>query len=73
MKSAAGRLIVNHIGSAERGFLDVAAQVFKCKKDSSDYHSSMDSEIFRNWFNGVLNIIPDKSVIVLDLAPYHRK
>ena len=72
VKGGQGRIIVNHIGG-EDGFLDGAEDVFISKKDSSDYHGSMNAEHFNEWFRNVLTIIPDKSVIVLDMAPYHRK
>lgn len=72
LKSAAGRVIVNHVGS-EDGFLVGGSDVFICKKDCKDYHKSMNSDCYLEWFKRILELLPQKSVIVVDLAPYHRK
>ncbi len=45
MKGGAGRVILNHIGS-ENGFLQGAADVFKCMKDKKVYHESINSQHF---------------------------
>lgn len=68
----AGRIIVNHIGSAD-GFLSNGGDIFISKKDSRGYHKSMNADTFLEWFERVVRVVPDKSVVVLDLAPYHRK
>lgn len=72
LKSAAGRVIINHIGS-EDGFLNGAEDIFICKKDTKDYHGNMNYERYEGWFKNVLKLIPKKSVIVVDQAPYHKK
>lgn len=72
VKSSAGRVIINHIGS-EEGFLDGGDDVFISKKDTKDYHGTMDSVRYLEWFKKVLLLVPNKSVLVLDQAPYHRK
>lgn len=64
------RVIILHIGNAN-GFLDGALKCFVGKKGSSDYHNEMNKEHFEEWYRFVLSVIPDKSVIVIDQAPYH--
>lgn len=63
------RLIVGHVGS-EDGFLENALLVFESKK-SGDYHQDMNGDVFINWFKNVIQLLPEKSVIVMDNAPYH--
>lgn len=65
------RLIVVHAGSSE-GFVDGAAEVFRAKKGSGDYHEEMDGARFEKWFTEKLlpNLRPN-SVIVMDNASYH--
>ena len=71
VKGGQGRIIVNHIGG-ENGFVAGAEDIFISKKDTSDYHGSMNAEHFHEWIKNVVQLLPDKSVIVLDMAPYHR-
>jgi len=71
LKSANGRVIINHIGS-EDGFLEGGDDVFISKKDTKDYHNNMNSERYLQWFKKILTLVPDKSVIVVDQAPYHK-
>lgn len=69
--SGAGkRVIILHIGS-EDGFLKGAELCFVGKKGTSDYHNEMNAKHYEEWFKHVLNIIPRKSAIVIDQAPYH--
>lgn len=63
------RLIVVHIGS-EDGFVDGGLLVFKSKK-YDDYHNEMNGDVFKNWFQKILTLLPPDSVIVMDNAPYH--
>ncbi|XP_077498610.1 uncharacterized protein LOC144109685 [Amblyomma americanum] len=66
-----GRLIVTHCGS-EQGFVEGAAEVFRAKKNSGDYHEEMNGEHYENWFSRrLLPLLPPGSVIVMDNAPYH--
>ncbi len=68
--SGAGkRVIITHIGS-EDGFLEEGMDCFVGKKDG-DYHNEMNSEYHTEWFTKILTLLPAKSVIVIDLAPYH--
>lgn len=64
------RLIVVHIGSAE-GFVAGGLLCFESKKNTSDYHDEMNGKTFLEWFCGVLPLLKDNSVIVMDNAPYH--
>lgn len=69
--SGAGkRVIILHIGS-EEGFLEGAGLCFVGKKGTGDYHQEMNSRHFEEWFRKVLVILPPKSAIVIDQAPYH--
>ena len=60
-----------HAGSKE-GFVLGAADVFRAKKGSGDYHQEMDGKRFEEWFTKKLlpNLKP-RSVIVMDNASYH--
>jgi transposase len=72
VKGGNGRVIINHIGS-EDGFLEGAQDVFVSKKDTKDYHNAMNGDHYHDWLqNKVLPVLPDKSIIVMDQAPYHR-
>lgn len=72
VKSGNGRIILNHIGS-EDGFLEGGDDLFISKKDTRDYHGNMNFERYITWFKKILSLVPDKSVLVLDQAPYHKK
>ncbi|XP_072383841.1 uncharacterized protein [Diabrotica undecimpunctata] len=65
------RLIVCGIGS-EDGFVPGTLWTFESKK-SGDYHEEMDGRSFEEWFQKTLLTLEDKSVIVLDNAPYHSR
>lgn len=45
--------------------------VFEGKKDPSDYHSEMNAKHFEEYFRRILVRLPQKSVLVVDQAPYH--
>lgn len=64
------RVIILHIGS-ERGFLKGAQLCFVGKKGTGDYHKEMNAQHFEEWFRKVLTILPPKSAVVIDQAPYH--
>jgi len=64
------RIIVLHIGSAE-GFVAGGLLCFESNKNTSDYHDEMNGNTFFEWFCGVLPLLKDNSVIVMDNAPYH--
>jgi len=72
VKSGNGRIIVNHLGS-EDGFLLGGDDIFISKKDTKDYHGNMNHERYHEWFKKILTLLPDKSVVVVDQAPYHKK
>lgn len=66
------RLIICHAGSSSFGFVKYSKLVFRCKSSSSDdYHSQMNSQIFKKWFVQMLNNLEEPSVIVMDNASYH--
>jgi len=67
-----GRLIITHAGSSRYGFIEGSKLVFKCQaKNSTDYHSSMNADVFKAWFVDMLKLIPEPCVIIMDNAPYH--
>jgi len=72
VKGGKGRVIINHMGS-ESGFLEGAADIFISSDNSKDYHRSMNSKHWLEWFRRVVHLIPEKSVVVLDQASYHKE
>ncbi|OXA61769.1 Ribosomal RNA small subunit methyltransferase G [Folsomia candida] len=78
--SGAGRrIIIVHLGS-ENGFLRGAGRVFsntqKKPKDvpetTDDYHADMSTDYFVAWIKEIVDFLPEKSVLVLDQASYHK-
>ncbi|XP_043468324.1 uncharacterized protein LOC122502369 [Leptopilina heterotoma] len=68
--SGAGkRVIILHIGG-KFGFDDGGLKCFVGKKGTADYHDEMNAK-HKEWFRYVLTVLPSKSVIVLDQAPYN--
>ena len=67
------RLIISHAGSKD-GFVKDGSLVFRSKsKDNRDYHSEMNGTNFKKYLKEkLLPNITEKSVIVLDNAPYHN-
>lgn len=64
-------IIVNAI--SENGWVPNAKLVFKADKKADDYHSNMNWEVFRDWFeNKLLKNIPENSIIHMDNAAYHN-
>ena len=67
-----GRVLINHAGSQD-GFVEGVDDIFISKKDTGDYHNAMNSDHYIDWYQKLLYNVGDKSVIVLDQAPYHRR
>ena len=65
-------MIINDVGSSA-GFVKEAKDVFISKTDSIDYHSAMNQQHYVDWFKKLIDLLPDKSVVVLDQAPYHKE
>lgn len=64
-------IILNAV--TKNGWVDGTKLVFQAKNNSGDYHGSMDEVNFTRWFTEqLLPNIPDKSVIIMDNAPYHN-
>lgn len=69
--SSSNRLILVHAGG-KNGFVPNALLIFKAGKASGDYHGQMNSENFEKWLlEKLIPNLPEKSVVVLDNAPYH--
>jgi len=66
------RFIINHVSSGN-GFLSEAEDIFIGNMQSKDYHQEMNSKHFEEWFQTFLTYAVDKSVIILDMAKYHRR
>jgi len=64
------RLIVLNIGS-EDGFVPEALLSFQSKKNAKDFQVEIKGEIFNRWMECVLPGLKEKSVIIMDNAPYH--
>lgn len=66
------RLIICHAGSSSFGFVPGSKLVFQCQSGTSvDYHTQMNSTIFKEWFIKMLQHLEKPSIIVMDNAPYH--
>lgn len=65
------RLIIVHIGSVN-GFVDRGSLVFQSKR-TGDYHEDMNAEVFEEYFDQMLSLLPENSVIVMDNASYHSR
>lgn len=66
------RVIILHAGS-EKGFVPGSLLIMRTDGRSSDYHQSMNAEVFETWFRQLLANIPEGSCIVMDNAPYHSR
>lgn len=67
-----GRLIVVHAGCDKYGFIQNSKLVFRSNtENSTDYHSQMNSEVFKSWFTQMLNSFEEPSVIVMVNSSYH--
>jgi len=66
----AKRIIIVHIGS-EEGFVNGGLLVFESKKGSADYHNEINGDSFFDWIKGVIPLLKDNSIVVMDNAPYH--
>lgn len=64
------RLIVVHrfIKRFRRGGSTVSTE---SKKNTADYHDEMNSDSFYDWFCGILPLLDDNSIIVMDNVSYH--
>ncbi|XP_062531792.1 uncharacterized protein LOC134201289 [Bombyx mori] len=70
-ESVGSRWIIAHVGS-ENGFVENALLIFKSQSKSSDYHDDMNSGNFLKWITEkVIPNLPEKSLVVMDNAPYH--
>ncbi len=64
-------IIINAI--TKEGWVPHAKTVFKSNRKTGDYHGQMNWEIFKKWFcEKLIPNIPEKSLIVMDNAPYHK-
>jgi hypothetical protein len=57
----------------KQGFVEGAARIFTSSSSSADYHESMDSRYFEEWFDMLLRSLEQPTVILLDNAPYHSR
>lgn len=66
------RLIIIHAGG-EMGFIENCFTMWKSSLCSGDYHSSMNFENYQKWLTEkLIPNLPEKSVLVIDNAPYHN-
>ncbi|KAL4153945.1 hypothetical protein QTP88_001778 [Uroleucon formosanum] len=62
----------NNSGCAKYGFIPNSKLVFRSNTgNSTDYHSQMNSELFKSWFTQMLNNLEEPSVIIMNNASYH--
>jgi hypothetical protein len=57
----------------KQGFVEGAARIFSSSSSSADYHESMDSQYFEEWFDMLSRSLKQPTVILLDNAPYHSR
>ena len=65
------RLIMTHVGS-ESGFVNGGLLEFE-SKSTKDYHEEMTADVFEEYFEQMIELFPENSVIVLDNASYHSR
>lgn len=58
---------------SENGLLKGAELLFKANSSKSDYHGQMDGANFLKWVMKLIPSLLQKSVVVIDNAPYHTK
>ena len=64
-------IIINAI--TENGWVPNAKLIFKSTRKTGDYHGQMNHELFKKWFvEMLLPNIPEKSLIIMDNASYHK-
>ncbi|KAL4123029.1 hypothetical protein QTP88_015261 [Uroleucon formosanum] len=67
-----GRIIICHAGSSAFGFVKGAKLIFRCKSGANiNYHTQMNSTIFKKWFIEMMQNLEEPCVIVMDNCPYH--
>jgi len=69
--SKGARWILIGAGSAD-GWIPTTFVMWKGNVQSEDYHSEMNSDVFRQWFTErLLPNVPPNACVVVDRAPYH--
>lgn len=70
--SKGSRLIIVHAGN-ENGFVEGAMLAFMSGKKTGDYHDDMNFQNYEKWISEkLIPNLPEKSVLVIDNAPYHN-
>lgn len=65
-------LIICHAGLSSFGFVADSKLVLRCQSGTNvDYHTQINSTIFKEWFVKMLNHLEEPSIIVMDNASYH--
>lgn len=68
------RLVVCHAGSSLFGFVKVEALFYKYKSsDLVNYPTQIKGDIFRSWFERILQSLEEPCVIDMDDASHHLK
>lgn len=63
-------LIMLHVAS-NKGFVEGGLLCLESNTNSIDYLHEMDGATFLEWFQKILPLLDENSIIVLDSAPYH--
>lgn len=66
------QLIALNIGS-EDGFVCNGLLCFESKKNTTNFHSEINEDLFHKWFESILPQLKPNSVVVMDNASYHSK
>ncbi|XP_026330569.1 uncharacterized protein LOC113238062 [Hyposmocoma kahamanoa] len=65
------RLIICYAGSS-KGFVSDALLAFKSQK-TVEYHEEMNAEVYEQWFEDMLQLLEEPSIILMDNASYHSR
>ncbi len=67
------RWIVMGCGSKENGWMEPLFKIWMGDSTLEDYHGNMNSILFKKWIDEYFLNAEDRSVLVIDRAPYHMQ
>jgi hypothetical protein len=65
------RWIMMGCGSKKHGWQRSTFKMWKGTSKDEDYHGNMDAQLFKKWVMEYMEVAEDRSVLVIDRAPYH--
>lgn len=63
-------VIIVHVGSRE-GFVNGGLLLLESKTNTNDFHKGMNTDKFLEWFQGILPLLNDNAVIIMDNTSYN--